>query len=276
MKVAVIGLGLVGGSLARDLARAGHYVLGHDRSAATLRAARRARVVREGLGSGFAGLRDCDVCVIAVPVDAGPGVLAAARAELAHVPLVIDVGSTKRSIVRAATQLGLGGRFVGAHPLAGDHRSGWRASRTGLFAGRRVFLTPSPESSRDALVRARRLWRAVGARPEVLTAAAHDALLARTSHLPQMVSSALALALAAARVPRNAVGAGGRDTTRIAGSDPSVWAAILADNRDHVVRALAAYRAALSRLERIIAAGNTGALRRELRQARAWALRGTG
>ena len=270
MKVAVLGLGLIGGSIARDLAAAGHDVLGFDRSAATLRAARRARVIRGSIGRDFAALAACDACVIAVPVSDAPRLLARAARALATVPLVTDAGSTKRSIVRAAERLGLAHRFVGSHPLAGDHRAGWKASRRHLFRGAPVFLTPTRSTLPATLVRARRLWRVFGARPRVLSAAAHDRLMAGASHLPQVVSSALGATLARARVPRSALGPGGRDVTRLAGADVRVWSAIVRDNADHLVFLLDGYGRMVRRMRAAVAASDARPLRKLLVSAARW------
>jgi prephenate dehydrogenase len=233
---AVVGLGLIGGSLARDLAARGVRVLGWDQDARTLRTALDAGIVDE-LREGEEAP---DVAVVAVPVLATPDVLRRFLPALAAARLVTDTGSTKRSVVSAAEALGIGDRFIGSHPLAGDHRSGWDASRAGLFDGALVYLTPTSISSDEAKGLARTLWETVGARPETLDAGAHDRLLAWSSHLPQAVSSALAIALGRAGIPREALGPGGRDATRLAGSSPEMWAQIAADNADHLAPALAA------------------------------------
>jgi prephenate dehydrogenase len=270
VKVAVLGLGLIGGSVARDLAAAGHTVLGFDRSAATLRAARRARVIEGTIGPDFDGLESCDVCVIAVPVTDAPRLLARAARALATVPLITDVGSTKRSIVRAAEAMGLGRRFIGAHPFAGDHRSGWRASRRGLFRDAPLFLTPARSTPPATLARARRFWRVLGARPRLLSPAKHDQLMAGASHVPQLVSSMLALTLAGAGIPRSALGPGGRDVTRLAGADRVVWTAILLDNADRIVPMLRAHERTLRRVRSALAGGRAMDLSLLLRAANGW------
>jgi prephenate dehydrogenase len=217
--------------------------------------------VDEPLAEDGTGLGDADAVVLAVPVLAAPALLRRLAPRLGAVPLVTDVGSTKRSIVAAAEAAGLGARFVGSHPLAGDHRSGWGASRAGLFAGARVYLTPGPSSAPEALAACRALWTALGALPEVTDAEAHDRLLAWSSHLPQAVSSALALALARAGVPREALGPGGRDVTRLAGSSPGLWAQVAADNADALLPALDGMEAALRELREGVERGDPAALR---------------
>jgi prephenate dehydrogenase len=236
--VAVAGLGLIGGSVARDLARRGVRVLGWDRDAATVAAAREEGVVSAALGDGLAGVEDADVLLLALPVLAAPAVLESALPRLARVRLVTDAGSTKSSIVAAAERLGIGERFVGAHPLAGSHESGWTASREGLFAGATVYLCPTPSSSADAVEETHALWSALGGRTVEIDAAEHDRRLAWTSHLPQALSTALAAALAEQGIARGELGPGGRDMTRLAGSSPAMWADILGDNRDAIVDTL--------------------------------------
>jgi prephenate dehydrogenase len=209
--------------------------------------------------------------VLAVPVSEARALLEAARPHLARARLITDVGSTKRGIVRAAAELGLGERFVGAHPLAGDHRSGWEASRAALFRGALVYLTPSDESSTDAVALARSLWSALGAHVEHLDAATHDARLAWTSHLPQAASTALALALGDAGHARDALGPGGHDATRLAASDPAMWAAIAAENADALGPALGALERRLAELRAAAERGDTVGLRRMFEAARRWA-----
>lgn len=229
-RAAVVGLGLVGGSVAREFAARGIHVLGYDRDPATLEAACRAGSVQVALDPALEGIKAVDVVVLAVPVSATPGVLQSALPHLERIRLIADVGSTKASAIAAAEALGIGSRFVGCHPLAGDHRSGWAASRLGMFQGARVFLCPTSDTGESALALAREFWEALGARPEIVDAAEHDRRLAWTSHLPQAVSTALALTLAEAGVHPQELGSGGRDTTRLAGSSPEMWTDIALDN----------------------------------------------
>lgn len=253
---AIIGLGLIGGSLARDLAAKGVRVFAGDRDEAAVRAA-----VEQGIARPLTWNEPMDVVVLAVPVVAARELLREPAGRMEGVRLITDVGSTKRSIVDAAEQMGIGGRFVGSHPLAGDHRSGWDASRTGLFDGAPVYLSPAPSTEADALELARELWTMVGAVPEVMDAAEHDRRLAWASHLPQAASTALARALAEAGIARSDLGRGGRDVTRLAGSSPEMWADILVDNADEVSTALASMVAHLSATHAAVTSGDRDRLR---------------
>lgn len=273
MKVAIVGLGLIGGSLARDLIATGHQVLAYDRDAAALRAAGRAGIVAGGAADNLEHADGCTVCVIAIPVDAAVTFVRDARDVLARIPVVTDVGSTKQSIVRAASHAGLGAHFVGGHPFAGDHRSGWVASRRGMFAHAKVFLTPTPES-RPRVVRAvRALWRGIGAEPVTTTARAHDRFMGAASHVPQVVSAALGRVLDRAGVSRGDLGTGGRDVTRLAGSHPDVWAAILADNAGAVLPLVRRLQRELAGLATCLERGDARAVRQWLAGANGWGAR---
>ncbi|HEU4881454.1 MAG TPA: prephenate dehydrogenase/arogenate dehydrogenase family protein [Longimicrobium sp.] len=268
--VAIVGLGLIGGSLARELAGRGVRVLGWDADAESLREAVSAGVIQHPLADDLRDVDQADAVVLAVPVLAAAQVLRKLAPRLAGVRLITDVGSTKTSIVREAEALGVGARFVGSHPLAGDHRSGWSASRAGLFDGARIFLCRTRETAGDAMLLASDLWTSVGGRPEVIDADLHDVRLAWTSHLPQVVSTALALTINQTGTPRGQLGPGGRDVTRLAGSDPAMWADILLDNADALASALGKMGARLDGLQRAVMSGDREELLRLLDEARRW------
>ncbi|HEX8361564.1 MAG TPA: prephenate dehydrogenase/arogenate dehydrogenase family protein [Longimicrobium sp.] len=257
-RAAVIGLGLIGGSVARDLAARGVHVLGFDRDPATVAEALRDGGIHEALTAD----PDADLVIVAVPVSAAPAVLRSLGPRLRAAPLITDVGSTKQSIIRAAEDAGIGARFVGSHPLAGDHRSGWSASRGGLFDGARVFLSPAPSTAADTLKAAHALWRDLGAHTEVMDAAEHDRRLASISHLPQALATALASLLAAQGIGRADLGPGARDMTRLAGSSPEMWAAIAADNAHYLSAAVGAMEERLGELKDALARRDAEWLRR--------------
>jgi prephenate dehydrogenase len=288
--VAIIGLGLIGGSLARDLSALGWRVVAADRDPTALNDAIAAKIVDERFDAGFAAedaagdaARDAasgmlglaEVIVIATPLaftgdlvrwlaDAGP-----------RAAVVTDVGSTKRTIMAAARQAGLSGRFVGGHPMAGDHRSGWGAARSGLFAGAPVWLCREAADA-AAVERVARLWTAVGGIPREIDAAAHDRLVAWSSHLPQVLGSALGAVLGRAGVGASELGPGGRDATRLAGSDPVLWSGILLDNADVLEPALDALVGEVIRLRGHLRARDAEGVGALLAEARTWARRWEG
>jgi len=240
-RVAIVGLGLIGGSLARALAARDVRVLGYDSQPESLDAAEGEGIVQQRMGAQLDGIDTADVVVIAIPVDATLSAIVRMAPKLDGVRLVMDVASTKRSIVAAAEAAGLGPQFVGAHPLTGSHRSGWRASRATLFDDSRIFLCPTSTSTPDALQLAEAFWRGLRAGVEVLDGATHDEQMAWRSHLPHVLSTALARTLLEAGIQRSALGPGGRDMTRLAGGAPSMWTSIVEDNDIALIAALEAY-----------------------------------
>jgi prephenate dehydrogenase len=249
MRVAIAGLGLIGGSLARALVARGHEVRGVDGPPA-LRRARAAGAIDKGVATVEAAARGTDLVVLAAPPRVNLALLRRlaplCRAGLA----VTDVGSVKVPIEKEARRLGLA-CFVGGHPIAGSEGSGFDASSATLFRGHAWVLTPSADA--DALRLVHRLVRAVGAQPFLLDAAEHDRTLAFLSHVPQIVSWALYEAAVRDPVARRGLGLAGpgfRDMTRLARSPRPLWRDILGQNRAEVARALRAFEAALVRSRR--------------------------
>ena len=269
-RIAVIGLGLMGGSIARALHARGVRVLGYDRDGTQLDAAVREGVVHEALDSSLEGLASAEVVMLALPVDATIEMIGCVAPHVGAARLVMDVASTKRSIVVAAEAAGLGPRYVGAHPLTGSHRSGWGASRASLFEDARVFLCPTPSTAVSTLSLAESLWRELRAGVELLDAADHDDQMAWRSHLPHLLSSALALTLRDAGVRRSALGPGGRDMTRLAGGSPTMWGPIVADNATPIVEALEACEARLRGFREALVNGDRVETRRFLESAAEW------
>jgi prephenate dehydrogenase len=263
--VAIVGLGLIGGSMARDLAARGIRVFAWDRDNAALRAA-----MEQGIAQPVLWNEPLDAIVIALPVRAALEMLPRIALKMDGVRLIVDAGSTKRSIVHAAQALGIGERFVGSHPLAGDHGSGWNASRAGLFTGARVFLCPTPSTGGEAMALAKEMWTMLGARPEETDAEEHDRRLAWTSHLPHLLSFALGGALAGEGIAHGELGPGGRDVARLAGSSPEMWADIAADNADALVPALQAAEEKLRAIRHMVASGYHAQLRDVLADVRDW------
>lgn len=276
-KVAIVGTGAVGGSVGGALRSRGvaaevwgvdpahaHDALGAgwiDRIAASLREA----------------VEDAELVVLAAPVQVNRALLgdAALRSALAPYALLTDVSSTKASVVRAARD-GLGarlGRFVAAHPIAGSDRGGPGAARADLLDGAHVIVCPTDACDADAIAGIGAMWRALGARVASMPAEHHDRLFAEVSHWPHAVAFALAASVgqgALADDARRYHGAGLRDTTRVGGSPPGLWAGILLDNRDASLAAATAFRAELDRIERALSDGDRAALEAALARGADW------
>jgi prephenate dehydrogenase len=275
MRLAVIGVGLIGGSFALALREAGKVsrVVGAGRGRANLELARERRIIDEIAPDAAAAAREADLVLVAAPVAQFPQLFAAIAPSLARHAVLTDAGSTKRDVIAAARRA-LGkkvAQFVPAHPVAGAEESGAAAASAALFRERRVVLTPLAENAPEVVKRVEDAWRACGARITRLSAEEHDAVLAAVSHLPHILAYALVHDIA--RRPNAeqlfAYAAGGfRDFTRIASSHPEMWRDICLANRDRLAAELARYQAELGDIERLLAAGDGAALERLFSAAR--------
>jgi prephenate dehydrogenase len=260
-RLAVVGVGLLGGSLAlaaraQGLAR---EIVGVGRDRARLEAPLRDGAVDRVTTDLAAGVRDADVVVLAATVLANERLLVDVWRAVAPGALLTDVGSTKRGIVAVAERLGgeLPRAFVGSHPMAGSEKSGYGVARADLFRGAAVIVTPTDASDPAAVKGVTALWEALGARVSALDPDTHDRVVAAISHLPHVAAWALVDAVSRFEPGALAFAARGfRDTTRIAASDPAMWTEILLGNRDAIVATLASFRHALDELERLIAGGD--------------------
>ncbi len=270
---AIIGLGLIGGSIARELSARGVRVLAHDRDKRALREAKRAGVIAGTIDASLAGLDVCDTVIFASPVDSAIALLTAAAPYLRRARLITDAGSTKGAIIAQAQKLRLGKTFVGAHPVAGDHRKGFATSRLGLFADARVVLTPTKTTTPATLRRAHALWKSFGARTDVMTPSAHDREMAVTSHVHHLASAALAASMDDLGIRRSLLGPGGRDMTRLAGSSADMWSAIIAQNALPIGAALADFDRELQKVRRAVRSGDRGAIQRLFERTGAWSRR---
>ncbi|HEX7090469.1 MAG TPA: prephenate dehydrogenase/arogenate dehydrogenase family protein [Longimicrobiales bacterium] len=282
-RVAIIGLGLMGGSLALALRRlpAPPRIAASTAHAADLDRALALGIVDDAANDPAAVLPEADLVVYATPVGATLELLGAHRELYAGDAVLTDLGSVKRPVVSRARALGLAGRFVGGHPMTGSHRSGLAAARAGLYDGARVWLTPAAGSGAGgapgrsaaasaALDRVAALWRGLGAHPAVTGAEEHDWLMAWASHLPQLGASGLAGALARAGIARTDLGPGGADATRIAAGSPALWADILLHNADLLRRPLEELRGVLAELADALERGDREMLQGLLARASAW------
>jgi cyclohexadieny/prephenate dehydrogenase len=270
-RIAILGLGLMGGSLGLALKARGvcGCVAGYARRPGLRKEALARGAVDEVYAEPSLAVAGADRVVLCVPVRAMPGLLEQALPGLAPGAVVTDVGSTKRWVSAELNRrlVASGASFVGAHPLAGSEQQGLASARADLYDSCLCVLTPDGAPA-GAVRRVRQLWRAVGARVQVLSAPDHDAAVARTSHAPHLASAALARLVSRARGPGARVsGPGLRDMTRLAEGSPEVWRDIVWTNREAILEALDSLSEDLSGLRRIIRKGKPEDVLRWLRQA---------
>lgn len=266
-RLCVIGVGLIGGSLARALREAGEVgeVVGSGRGEENLRAALRLGVVDRYELDPARAVVDADVVVIAVPLGAIEPVLRAIAPYLKPTTVVTDVGSAKGDVVADVERIygHVPANFVPGHPIAGTERSGVEASFATLFQGRRVILTPLAETAASAHHLIKRMWEQTGAEVVDMGVRHHDAVLAATSHLPHMLAYTLVDTLARlddrAEIFRYAAG-GFRDFSRIASSDPKMWHDICIANREQLLEMISLFSADLTRLAEAIRSDDRAAI----------------
>lgn len=266
-RLAIIGVGLIGGSLARALKRkrACGKVVGYGRDTAHLQKAVDLGVIDEfGLTIANA-VTDADVIVLATPLATTEPLLKSMCSYLKDTAVITDVGSAKGSVVDAARKTldERFPRFVPGHPIAGKETSGVEASTADLFESHRVILTPLPETSINALELVTRMWETTGAEVVHLSVDQHDEILAATSHLPHMLAYALVDCLAGMQ-ERDEIfkfAAGGfADFTRIASSHPKMWNDICFSNRKQLLKALDLFDEYLNRIRSAIESDNSDEL----------------
>jgi prephenate dehydrogenase len=271
-RVAVIGVGLIGGSFALALksAQACGEVVGIGRSAANLNLAKDRGIV----DSISREIGDADLVLVASPVAQFPKILAAIAPQLKPSAIVTDAGSTKRDVV-AAARAALGARisqFVPAHPIAGAEKSGAAAATADLFKGKRVVLAPLQENPAASVAAVEAAWLACGARVSRMSAEEHDAVFAAVSHLPHLLAYALVHEFAGRGDSAQLFGyaAGGfRDFTRIASSHPEMWRDICVANRGPLLAELDRYAEKLRALRPLLERGDGAALEKLFTEARA-------
>lgn len=227
--VAVVGLGLMGGSLCRALKTMDEAptVLGFDSRAVEGALALESGAVDRYETEVGDGLRDADVVVYATPLSQTLQLIGEHAASVGPEAVVTDMVSLKAPVLGAAKATGIASRFVGAHPICGGEGSGFGAGRADLFRGARVWLCVDDEATPESRSGIEDFWSRVGATTSWTDAKAHDERMAWVSHLPQLVSNALAGALDAAGCSRDELGPGGHDMTRLAGSNPEIWKDLL-------------------------------------------------
>ncbi|HHL45220.1 MAG TPA: prephenate dehydrogenase/arogenate dehydrogenase family protein [Gammaproteobacteria bacterium] len=262
-RLAILGVGLIGGSLALALKKAAavSQVVGWSRREQTLNRALELGVIDQAETEISEALRGAELVVAAVPVGAMEALFRQVAPHLEQESIITDAGSTKGSVVEAARRAfdGLPPGFVPGHPIAGIEQSGVEAAFPELYQGRRVILTPTPESDPAAVGRVRAMWELCGAEVMEMEVAHHDEVLAATSHLPHLLAYSLVDTLArmdeSEEIFQFAAG-GFRDFTRIASSDPQMWHDICLANRDALLVMLERFSGDLAQMSDAIRSGD--------------------
>lgn len=273
-QLGLIGCGMMGGSFALALKRAGlvKRVVGYSKSPSTTERARQLGVIDVEAPSALLAVSGADLVLLAVPVSATEATFKAIRHLVRGNVLIMDVGSTKREVIDAARRVlkDQVGVFVPAHPIAGKEVAGVEHADADLYHGRQVILTPIERTQTAQLDKASQLWTALGCHVKQMSPEAHDAAYAAVSHLPHMVAFALMNAIQGQSDGPDFLslaGPGFRDFTRIAASDPAMWRDVLMSNREELLAQSRHFQRALHALETAINAGNPDALEALIEQA---------
>ena len=273
-QLGLIGCGLMGGSFALAMKRAGlvKRVIGYSKSPSTTERAKKLGVIDQVAESALLAVAGSDIVLIAVPVSATEATFKAIRHLVEPGVLFMDVGSTKRDVVDAARRVlkERVGSFVPAHPIAGKEAAGITHADATLYSGRQVILTPLAQTAPELLQKATDTWAAIGAQVLRMTPENHDAAFGAVSHLPHML--AFAYFNSVARQPAgkdylSLAGPGFRDFTRIAASDVEVWRDVLLSNREEVLKQAQRFRHTLDAMELAMKSGNAEALEDMIRSA---------
>jgi prephenate dehydrogenase len=267
--IAVVGVGLIGGSVALAAKKRGaaRLVIGVGRNPKRLDEAQRRGVIDDGTVDLPAAAAGADLLVFCSPVDVIVAGVREAAGTCRPGTLITDAGSVKACLCRdLAKDLAPQVEFVGAHPLAGSEKQGFEHADARLFEGRICVVTPSGTNSRSAVARIAAFWKKLGSTVLEMSPEAHDRALAETSHLPHLVAAALAATLS----PENrALAASGfRDTTRVASGDAELWTAIFLENREELLGSLSQYDALLGRFRKVLEQNDAGALKELLKAAK--------
>ena len=273
-QLGIIGCGLMGGSFALALKRAGlvKRVVGYSKSPSTTERARKLGVIDVEAPSALLAVSGADIVLIAVPVAATEATFKSIKHLVTPQMLVMDVGSTKRDVVdagRRALREQIGS-FVPAHPIAGKEVSGVEHADADLYTGKQVILTPIERTLTVQLQKAVDVWTALGCRVVKMSPESHDAAFAAVSHLPHLISFALMNTLSGQPQGKDYLslaGPGFRDFTRIAASDPKVWRDIMLSNREELLAQSKIFQRNLQALELMISSGNGEALEGLIEQA---------
>ena len=255
----IFGVGLIGGSVALSLKKAGFvtHITGVGRSEKSLQEALGLGVIDTADTNINKALNDADLVLIAAPVAQTASILRSIKPHLNSKTVITDAGSTKGDVLACAREI-LGeqfDQFVGGHPIAGAEKSGVAAAKNDLFVGKNVVLTPCPETNRDAVASVADFWRSCGADVSEMSAETHDGIFAAVSHLPHLLAFALVDDIASRPNAAELFGfaaSGFRDFTRIAGSHPEMWRDISLANKSALLSEITAFENELSQLKQLL------------------------
>lgn len=260
-KIVIFGVGLIGGSIALALKKAGStaQIIGVGRSTESLQTALDLGVIDTASTNLAQAVSDADLILIATPVAQTPVILSAIKPHLGTDTIITDAGSTKSDVLSYASDVlaERASQFVGGHPIAGAEKSGVTAANADLFRSKNVILTPTTKNSAEAISRVKTLWQLCGANVSEMTAETHDSVFAAVSHLPHLLAFALVDDIASrpnAEQLFSFAASGFRDFTRIAGSHPEMWRDISLANKTALLAELTAYQAELVQLKKLLEA----------------------
>lgn len=272
-KICIVGVGLIGGSLAKAIIRSKQatHVIGFGRDALRLQAAKNNGVITDYTTDVKEALDGADMVIVATPVGSFESILKSIQRHVDASTIITDVGSTKSSVIKVVESVfgSLPRQFVPAHPIAGKEKSGFEASDVDLFVGRKVIITPTESSSVEAVEAVKNVWQAAGATVDMMSAASHDELLGMTSHLPHMLAFSIMNYLISQNPRASLYAAGGfRDFSRIASGDPIMWRDICLNNKGAIVKHIKGYRDILNNLIDVIEDENTTKIETLFRDAK--------
>lgn len=271
--VSIIGVGLIGGSLGLALKKANlaQNIIGIGRREEKLQQALKLKTVDAVVTDIYFGVKKADLVILATPVNSILEIATQMMPYLKIGTIVMDVGSTKKKIVRKLTPSLSSSElyFVGTHPLAGSEGSGVESAKSDLFEGAVCIITPIPQTNEDALSIVRALWENIGAKVIEMTPESHDELLAYTSHLPHIVAASLADLI---KLQGNQIipllASGFKDTTRISASDPVMWRDICLTNQEELLKTIREFKKILEKWENLVKEADPSAIVREFEEVK--------
>jgi len=271
-QVAIIGVGLIGGSFALSLRKAGFKgrITGTGRNKENLVRAKDLGIIDEYFNSPADGIKDADLTLLSTPIGRFPQIAESIKAHLKKGSIVTDVGSVKAEVIKTLEPLMPEGvSFVGGHPIAGKECSGVNAASSELFDGARCIITPSPNTNKEALEKILALWSTFGSKTVLMNPDEHDSIFAAVSHLPHVIAYALIntiMDLDKDILPHG--GRGLRDMTRIALSPPELWRDICSYNRENMIKSLNNFLSSVLHIKRLIEKSDWDNLWKEFQKAK--------